>query len=64
MNKIAKIVDQTEICPYCGDAARNRIQCCGENHFETAYEIEIGGVVESQWYTLSDLDNAGIVISK
>lgn len=35
-----QILSTVTVCPYCMEPAGAKLSCCGENHFETAYEIE------------------------
>jgi len=39
MTKEFKIIDTLEVCPYCYEPKGDKTSCCGENHFELAYDI-------------------------
>lgn len=43
--KVEKIVT---VCPYCFEPKRGKISCCGEVHFETAYDVDGQIFLESE----------------
>ena len=50
-----EVLDEISICPYCGDEQGGKFVCCGEIHFETGYEVRVGGRKLSMLVTEAEL---------
>lgn len=40
-----QVIEYAYVCPYCMDNQDGKIVCCGENHFELAYEDREGNIL-------------------
>lgn len=40
--------NKVTVCPYCMDEQGDKLSCCGEVHFETAYLINDEYILESE----------------